>query len=97
MGASSVMHKFFQMLPAGESYAVTTKYLSNLWNLSSAREVRRVVHRMRRDGLLVCSGNSGYWRPETPEELQRFVKRLHGQAKAIFVAAQGAARAVKQV
>lgn len=92
-----MINKLFQMLPAGESYAITAKELCVLWGLPSAREIRRMVHAMRREGLLVCSGNSGYWRPETPEELQRFVKRLHWQAKAIFVAAQGAARTVKQV
>ncbi|MGI6688555.1 MAG: hypothetical protein ACOX6Y_09485 [Christensenellales bacterium] len=86
----------YEALPAGESWAIKAEDLRVLWGLNSDRAVRQAVHSMRRNGLIVCSGNAGYWRPETMDEVKRTVKRLHGQAKATFVAAQGAAKTIRQ-
>ncbi|MGI6688237.1 MAG: hypothetical protein ACOX6Y_07800 [Christensenellales bacterium] len=89
------MQAKFESLPLGEFRAVKADSLCAAWGLRSAREVRRAVHEMRKTGLIICSGQAGYWRPETMDEIQRTVKRLHGQAKATFVAAQGAAKVLK--
>ncbi|MGI6695950.1 MAG: hypothetical protein ACOX6O_06915 [Christensenellales bacterium] len=85
----------YEALPAGESWAIKAKDLRVLWGLKSDRAVRQAVHSMRRKGLIVCSGQAGYWRPETPDEVRRTVKRLQGQAKSMFAAAQGAVKSLK--
>lgn len=88
-------NKRFEMLPVGEARAVKARGLRVLWGLKSDRAVRQAVHSMRCAGLIVCSSGSGYYRPESLDEINRTVKRLQSQAKRMFSAAQGAVKVLK--
>lgn len=48
------------------------------------RTVRLLVSEARQDGVLICSGNSGYWLPGNRDELYRSYVRMKAQARSIF-------------
>jgi MarR-like DNA-binding transcriptional regulator SgrR of sgrS sRNA len=85
----------YAMLPKGESQAIKAADLRVMWGLSSQRAVRLVVHRMRCNGLIICTSDAGYYRPATQEDIQRTVRRLQSQARAMFRAANAASKRIK--
>lgn len=56
----------------------------------SDREVRKLIHRMRMDGLRICSDShsSGYWKAKTQKDYEAFRKQFTSYAREIQKAAR---------
>ncbi len=67
----------------GKSNAISSKRLIKLNGLTE-RELRKVVEIIRRSGVCVISDESGYYFPETRNELEKYIKRTRKMASSIF-------------
>ena len=50
-------------------------------------ELRAIVHRMRENGIPICSSRNGYWHANSQEEIIDTVQMLKGRAYSILSAA----------
>lgn len=57
----------------GKPKAINAKELKQFGN---ARELRLMVNHLRKTGVPICSGNSGYWYASTTEEIQEITNKL---------------------
>ena len=48
------------------------------------RRLRKMIELLRRDGICICSDEAGYYRPETAEELESYIKIVEATAKSTF-------------
>lgn len=70
----------FPYLLNGEDNAISARELARITGFSSTRVLRDAVERERRAGVLILSGDTGYYLPSTDEaqaerEIQSFVHR----------------------
>ena len=56
------------LIPKGKENAVSNEALQGLLH-QTRREVSQTIHDARMDGMIICSGNQGYYIPETDAEL----------------------------
>ncbi|MBR6171566.1 MAG: hypothetical protein IKQ49_00110 [Eubacterium sp.] len=69
----------WELLGAGEENAVTMKELKNRgW---TEREIRERIRQERFEGHLICSGQSGYYLPQTVSDVMNTVNRLETISK----------------
>jgi len=54
------------------------------------RVFRKGVEALRRAGVVICSGEQGYYLPATLEEVQCFIRREEARAKSTFYTLQSA-------
>ena len=66
-------------ISVGRENAISLTDLSNLSGISP-REVKRQIMFARKDGIIVCSGDEGYFKPENLAELADYYKRFHSSA-----------------
>ena len=62
------------LIPVGKREAVSMNTLSKLTDLPTP-EVRQQVLNARMKGVLICSGDGGYYFPKDDEELKEYVRR----------------------
>ena len=69
-------------------------HLSELIRISGItdRELRKTIEYIRRQGIVILSGNSGYYFPADEAELKAFVRREEHRAKSIIVTLRPAKR-----
>ena len=67
-------------IPTGHRDAVSMYHLAMMHNLSE-RKMRLAVENARRDGNLICSGDKGYFMPETVTEIKEYVKRTSARLR----------------
>lgn len=53
-------------------------------------ELRRRVRAERREGALICSGDEGYWIPETEDDLRGFVHSMLSRIKGTALSVKAA-------
>lgn len=82
------------LLGCGEDAACSAEKLA-VATSTDKRTVRRLVSEARKDGVLVCSGDSGYWLPGCREELRRSYLRMKAQARNIDLALETTKKALK--
>ena len=58
------------------------------------REIRHLIEHMRRVGVPVLSGMSGYYFPETSEEIREYIRKEEKRARSIFYTLRGAKQAL---
>ena len=68
-----------QIIPKGKANAIRSAELQRIWQ-TDKRGVSARIRRLREAGSLICSGNAGYYRPETAEELQEFYRLMRAKA-----------------
>lgn len=56
------------------------------------RELRKTIEYLRRQGVVILSGNSGYYFPADETELKAFVRQEEHRAKSILVTLRPAKR-----
>ena len=83
-------------IPFGEECAVSAKQLARELN-TDVRTVRDVVHRARIAGILILSGDAGYWRSDDQQELKRFCARMFSMGQEILAAAEAARCALEEL
>ena len=86
---------FTPVLPIGKNNAISAKQLQTRLHVRSAREVRECIAAARLTGQLICSGNTGYYRPATLAEVNEFVLRLETQAKSTLAVLKTAKRVLE--
>lgn len=75
--------RLLELLKKGESNAISQKNLAIGLNCSE-RWAQKEVADARRDGIIICSGNAGYYLPETDEELLATYNRLHAHGVGVL-------------
>lgn len=65
----------------GRANAQTARQLSRSLHLgpNGDRLLRALAHAATEAGIVVCTGNSGYWLPETQAEAEETIGRLYSQ------------------
>ena len=87
----------YDSLPHGRKNAVTADYLCALFGFRSKRELRRHVQRERMAGAIIASGETGYYIPESKQELAMYVQRSENMAKTIFCTLKAARAAIQEL
>lgn len=85
------------LIPKGRDNAITGKQIRQLTGFSE-RIVRKYVSLARRDICILNDQNGmGYYKPETKEEVERWVNQERARAKSIFWSMRGAREYLKGV
>lgn len=63
-----------EMIPTGKQDAVSMTNLSKMLKLPSS-DVRLLILKARIKGVLICSGDAGYYFPENEGELKEYANR----------------------
>ena len=85
-----------QLIGNGEDNAVHLSELIKHTGLHN-REVRKCIEQLRRSGEVIISSTNGYFRPETPAELKRYINQETHRAKSIFYTLKNARQMMKQI
>ena len=84
----SLMKKYewlVDLIPTGKDEAISMKMLSRITGYPTA-DIRQYVLNARRLGILICSGEQGYYFPKDLGELQEFIHRRDQYIKTACVA-----------
>lgn len=92
--SGDIVQRIYGLIPFGEENAVSASDLKSLAGIKSSRQLRFFIHQMRESGLLVCSGDRGYFRPQNAEQIRRFLHRMHAQARSMIRVTRGALMAI---
>lgn len=84
------------MLGTGEKNAVHLKAIMKKTELKN-REVRKCIEQLRRNGTVIISNKNGYFKPETPEELQKYINQEEHRAKSVFYTLKNARQLLQQI
>ncbi|MBE7011318.1 MAG: hypothetical protein E7415_01435 [Ruminococcaceae bacterium] len=84
------------MLETGEKNAVHLKAIINRTELKN-REARKCIEQLRRSGFVIVSNSNGYFIPETPEELQKYINQETHRAKSVFYTLKNARQLLQQI
>lgn len=87
--------RLVDLIPFGEANAISTKELASLLNCHG-REITLTVHFLRCKGVVICSCQKGFFRPENAEELRHFVATMRSRCKHIRAAAASAEKLLKK-
>lgn len=84
---SNKTQAIFDLLPVGESNAISSKQLANIVGTSSVRDLQNRIAAEREQGALIlstCRNGGGYYRPSNGPEGQReiaaFIQTLRARA-----------------
>ena len=84
----------FELLSVGSGQGVTLRQLVTLTGLDE-RSVRLQIQRERKEGKLILSNcKDGYYLPDHPEDVQRFVRSMSRRAAEIAGIARAAENAL---
>lgn len=72
-------------IPTGYENGISNKDLQKKWK-TNKRGVSAEVEKLRNKGVIIGSGNSGYFLPETDEELERFYLTMRKKAVSLLSA-----------
>lgn len=76
-----------RILLEGEANALPGHEIRRILGLKDGREVTSLVERERRGGVPICAScdnrQPGYFLPETPGELERYIKSLEGRIREV--------------
>ena len=82
-------HPVMVYLSSGRDAAVSMSYLAVVLHVRP-REVRRMVEQARNDGFIIIGNDSGYYLPQTSEELRKYLSQqyqyLRSKKKALRAA-----------
>lgn len=92
---TDIEKKLLSVIGKGEANAVTQKRITALTGLPP-RETRLILARLRKSGIVICSGNRGRFFPETVDELEHYVKRIEADVKNQCMALAPARRLLKE-
>ena len=94
--------KLLDLIPYGRNNSISTNTLAEA-EQTDARNIRNSISRLRRKGVIICSnidasiGATGYFRPETKEELETFVRIETARIKTHREAIEPARRALRKM
>lgn len=71
-----------ELLGIGEKNALTAQELATACRCST-REITKQIHRERLSGAPICSSGSGFYMPESLEEIRHTAAHLYARAREI--------------
>lgn len=83
------------LIGEGKENGTSLRALCSLSHLPE-REIRHIIEHMRRGGIPVLSGMSGYYFPETSEEIREYIRKEEKRARSIFYTLRGAKKALSE-
>ena len=92
-------NNLMRALSRGAANAQTAAELQSLLGYETRRELSKEIHRLRKDGEIICSSTSepmGYFLPESSEEILRFKKQMYSRIKEIRRAVSSAEKFLKE-
>lgn len=90
------MFKIYDSLGVGKKNGLTAKQLMSMHGISTSRELRQRIEAERRQGAVIASGNNGYYRPATQEELIEYIRRTRSMIKSLDASLQSAVDSLRQ-
>lgn len=72
-----------RLLGTGKEHARKADDLAGVLNCTK-RELCSMIETARREGVLICSGNPGYWRPGSQEELEQTYKIMRRRSLSML-------------
>ena len=69
------------MLGTGKRNAVHASELAKFWG-KDCRTVRQIIETLRNSGVCIISDENGYYYPENPEEIKKYISRIKSVIKA---------------
>lgn len=90
----------FEILKIGEKDALSPEYLRALLGFSSIRAVQKQIERERAEGKVILSSTlppGGYYRPENPSEIRRFIRTLENRGQKTIDALNSARKMLTQI
>lgn len=84
------------LIGTGEQNAVHLGDIMHKTELKN-REVRKCIEQLRRSGNVIVSNKNGYFKPETPEELQKYINQETHRAKSVFYTLKNARQLMQQI
>lgn len=85
-----------QLIGTGEENAIHLCELIKHTKLHN-RELRKCIEQLRRSGFVIISNPSGYFKPNTSIELERYINQETHRAKSIFYTLKNARQMMKQL
>lgn len=85
--------EYLKVFCMGEQAAVTSRTLEDTFHIRGP-DLRRIINRLRGEGIPICSFKAGYYYAETEEEVQRSVRQLRSRIKKIAYAERGMTKAL---
>lgn len=82
-------------IPVGKSEAISAEKLSKLLAIER-RDLRRIVEKARRTGVLICGDDSGYYFAGNFEEMTAYVQRVRGRIRTASICLAPFIRKIKE-
>ena len=82
-------------IPVGHTAAISATDLSKLVE-AEPRELRRIIESARRDNILICGDQHGYYFPESAAEIAAYVHRVRSRIKTGCVCLAPFLRQIKE-
>lgn len=70
-------------IPTGKTYGISRSNLSIIWSVDE-RTVSAIIADLRNRGEIIASGNTGYYRPATDDELAEYYRIQRRRALSIL-------------
>ena len=86
----------YELLNHGHENAITAARLAEYFN-TDIRSIQRAVSNERMNGAVIAGSGKGYFIPDTPEELERYIARAEKQARSCFVPLRSAKDQLKKM
>ena len=84
------------ILNHGQGNAITAARLAEYFK-TDIRSIQRAVSNERMNGAVIAGSGKGYFIPDTPEELERYIARAEKQARSCFVPLRSAKDQLKKM
>lgn len=86
----------YELLNHGHENAITAARLAEYFK-TDIRSIQKAVSNERKDGAVIAGSGKGYFIPDTPEELERYIARAEKQARSCFVPLRSAKDQLKKM
>ena len=86
----------YELLNHGHENAITAARLAEYFN-TDIRGIQRAVSNERMNGAVIAGSDKGYFIPDTPEELERYIARADKQARSCLYALRSARQQLRKM
>lgn len=95
MALDESIAEYLKAYHCGKQAAVTSRELEGIFRIRGP-DLRRIINRLRGNGVPICSFDSGYYYAATEEELWHTIRQLRSRIKKIAYAERGLTKALVQ-
>lgn len=91
----TAQERIMQALRTGENNSVSLLDMCRVSGLDN-RSTRQTIENLRRDGVVICSSDNGYFYPADISELQRYVRREKARSNSIELTLKSAEKLLEE-